>query len=136
MIAVLFLFLRNVRASLLTASVIPLSLLVAFLAMKRFGVTANLMRLGALDFGLLVDAAVVMVENFVRRLTGAQCVADARRDTARVSVRGGPADRIRRAIIVAVYIPIFSPARARRQDVPPDGLHGLRGRDRHRWCSR
>ena len=67
-IAILFLFLRNVRASLLTASVIPLSLLVAFLAMRRFGLSANLMSLGALDFGLIVDASVVMVENFVRRL--------------------------------------------------------------------
>jgi len=110
-IAILFLFLRSGRASLLTASVIPLSLLVAFLAMKRFGLSANLMSLGALDFGLIVDASVVMVENFVRRLSA--------RDGAR-----GPADRvdvIRRAafevgrpivfgvaIIVAVYIPIFT----------------------------
>src|SRR6267142_2294609 len=70
-IAILFLFLRNIRASLLTASVIPLLLLVAFLAMKRFGVTANLMSLGALDFGLIVDASVVMIENFVRRLSEA-----------------------------------------------------------------
>src|SRR6185295_4296479 len=66
--AILFLFLRNARASLLTASVIPVSLLAAFLAMKRFGLSANLMSLGALDFGLIVDASVVMVENFVRRL--------------------------------------------------------------------
>jgi len=68
-IAVLFLFLRSARASLLTASVIPLSLLFAFLAMKRFGLSANLMSLGALDFGLIVDASVVMVENFIRRLS-------------------------------------------------------------------
>ncbi|MBL8961409.1 MAG: efflux RND transporter permease subunit, partial [Gemmatimonadetes bacterium] len=67
-IAVLFLFLRNVRASLIVASVIPLSMLVAFLAMYAFGYSANLMSLGALDFGLIVDASVVMVENFVRRL--------------------------------------------------------------------
>ena len=65
---ILFVFLRNIRASLITASVIPLSLLFAFVAMKQFGVSANLMSLGALDFGLLVDASVVMVENFVRRL--------------------------------------------------------------------
>src|SRR5204863_9017611 len=71
-IAILFLFLRNARASLLTASVIPLSLLFAFLAMNRFGLSANLMSLGALDFGLIVDASVVMVENFVRRLSRTQ----------------------------------------------------------------
>src|SRR5213079_3562790 len=77
-VAILFLFLRNLRASLLTASVIPPSLLFAFLAMKRFGLTANLMSLGALDFGLIVDASVVTVENFVRRLAGAgsQSVTD------------------------------------------------------------
>src|SRR5437763_13677177 len=69
-VAILFLFLRNARASLLTASVIPLSLLTAFLAMKRFGLSANLMSLGAIDFGLIVDASIVMVENFVRRLAG------------------------------------------------------------------
>ncbi|MEO7358687.1 MAG: CusA/CzcA family heavy metal efflux RND transporter [Gemmatimonadaceae bacterium] len=115
-IAILFLFLRNVRASLLTASVIPLALLTAFLAMKYFGLSANLMSLGALDFGLIVDASIVMVENFVRRLPDA---------------RGEPANRIRIlqsaafevgrpivfgvAIIVAVYIPIFT-------------LEGLEGR--------
>ena len=115
-IAILFLFLRNVRASLLTASVIPLALLAAFLTMKYFGLSANLMSLGALDFGLIVDASVVMVENFVRRL----------HDT-----RGEPSDRIRVlqtaafevgrpivfgvAIIIAVYIPIFT-------------LEGLEGR--------
>ena len=114
---ILFLFLRNLRASLLVASVIPLSLLFAALAMRRFGVSANLMSLGALDFGLLVDASVVMVENFVRR---------------RGHVHGGPEgdqrSRIRQAafevgrpvvfgvcIIVAVYVPIFT-------------LEGLEGR--------
>ena len=115
-IAILFLFLRNVRASLLTASVIPLSLLAAFLAMKFFGLSANLMSLGALDFGLIVDASVVMVENFVRRLH---------------ETRGEPSERVRVlqaaafevgrpivfsvAIIIAVYIPIFT-------------LEGLEGR--------
>lgn len=50
------------------ASAIPLSFLFAFVMMKNFDVSANLMSLGALDFGLIVDASVVMVENFVRRL--------------------------------------------------------------------
>jgi len=116
-IAILFLFLRNLRASLLTASVIPLALLFAFLAMKRFGLTANLMSLGALDFGLLVDASVVMVENFVRRLAGArsQSVAE-RQDVLRAAAfEVGRPIVFGIAIIVAVYIPIFA-------------LQGLEGR--------
>lgn len=109
-IAVLFIFLRSARASLLTASVIPLSLLFAFLAMKRFGLSANLMSLGALDFGLIVDASVVMVENFIRRLSNE---ADA--DGAdRGSVLRQAAFEVGRpivfgvAIIIAVYVPIFT----------------------------
>ena len=116
-IAILFLFLRNIRASLLTASVIPLSLLVAFIAMKRFGVTANLMSLGALDFGLIVDASVVMVENFMRRIEGqngssssasSTLLRDAAFEVGRPVVFGV-------AIIIAVYVPVFA-------------LEGLEGR--------
>jgi cobalt-zinc-cadmium resistance protein CzcA len=94
-VAVLLLFLRNLRASLLTASVIPLSLLGAFLAMKQFGMSANLMSLGALDFGLLVDASVVMVENMLRRRT----VLDAAVEVGRPVTFGI-------VIIVAVYLPL------------------------------
>ena len=116
-IAVLLLFLRNVRASLLTASVIPLSLLVAFLAMKGFGLTANLMSLGALDFGLIVDGAVVMVENYVRRLAGAgSASATERKDVLRAAAfEVGRPIVFGIAIIVAVYIPILA-------------LQGLEGR--------
>jgi cobalt-zinc-cadmium resistance protein CzcA len=106
-IAVLFLFLRNVRASLIVASVIPLSMLVAFAGMYVFGYSANLMSLGALDFGLIVDASVVMVENFVRRLE--------RDDTHdRLTLFRQAAIEVGRpilfgiAIIVAVYLPIFT----------------------------
>jgi cobalt-zinc-cadmium resistance protein CzcA len=108
--AILFLFLRTVRASLLTASVIPLSLLIAFLAMRRFGVSANLMSLGALDFGLIVDASVVMVENFVRRLQARGDLApDSRRDIIReAAFEVGRPVVFGVAIIVAVYVPIFT----------------------------
>ncbi|HEY7393458.1 MAG TPA: CusA/CzcA family heavy metal efflux RND transporter, partial [Gemmatimonadaceae bacterium] len=106
-IAILFLFLRNVRASLLTASVIPLALLGAFFAMKRFGLSANLMSLGALDFGLIVDASVVMVENFVRRLQGHR--AENRMDLLRrAAFEVGRPIVFGVAIIIAVYIPIFT----------------------------
>jgi heavy metal efflux system protein len=108
-VAILFLFLRNARASLLTASVIPLSLLVAFLAMKRFGLSANLMSLGALDFGLIVDASVVMVENFVRRLSANHAPgSERRRLLQRAAFEVGRPIVFGVAIIVAVYIPIFT----------------------------
>ncbi|HNV74124.1 MAG TPA: CusA/CzcA family heavy metal efflux RND transporter [Gemmatimonadaceae bacterium] len=106
-IAVLFLFLRNVRASLIVASVIPLSMLIAFGGMFFFGYSANLMSLGALDFGLIVDASVVMVENFVRRLEHG-------REGERFTLFRSAAVEVGRpilfgiAIIVAVYIPIFT----------------------------
>ena len=106
-IAVLFLFLRNFRASLIVASVIPLSMLIAFIGMYLFGYSANLMSLGALDFGLMVDASVVMVENFIRRLEEHD-VSD------RLTVFRHAAVEVARpvlfgiAIIVAVYIPIFT----------------------------
>jgi cobalt-zinc-cadmium resistance protein CzcA len=115
---ILFLFLRNVRASLITASVIPLSLLFAFLAMRRFGVSANLMSLGALDFGLIVDASIVMVENFVRKLSAAG--GNLARDSRSALIREAAYEVGRPVvfgvcIIIAVYIPIFT-------------LEGLEGR--------
>ena len=67
-IAVLLVFLGNVRAALLVAATIPLSLLCAFLGMRWLGLSANLMSLGAIDFGMIVDGAVVMTEHFVRTL--------------------------------------------------------------------
>jgi cobalt-zinc-cadmium resistance protein CzcA len=106
-IAVLFLFLRNVRAALIVASVIPISMLIAFAGMAIFGYSANLMSLGALDFGLIVDASVVMVESFIRRI-------EAHRDTHRLGLFEKAAVEVGRpilfgiAIIVAVYIPIFT----------------------------
>ena len=116
-VLVLFIFLRNVRASLIAASVIPLSLLFAFVAMKQFGVSANLMSLGALDFGLLVDASVVMVENFVRRLELERSpLAEDRRSLFRAAATEvGRPIVFGVCIIVAVYVPIFS-------------LEGLEGR--------
>lgn len=106
-IAVLFLFLRNVRAALIVASVIPLSMLAAFIGMATFGYSANLMSLGALDFGLIVDASVVMVESFIRRI-------EHHKDTHRLGLFERAAVEVGRpilfgiAIIVAVYIPIFT----------------------------
>lgn len=71
-IIVLLLLLGNWRGSLLVATIIPLSMLFAAILMRIFNVSGNLMSLGALDFGLIVDGAVVMVENTVRRRAEAQ----------------------------------------------------------------
>ena len=67
-VAVLFIFLGNFRAGLIVASAIPLSMLFAFNAMLRFGIAGSLMSLGAIDFGLIVDSSVIMIENSVRKL--------------------------------------------------------------------
>jgi hypothetical protein len=67
-VAVLFLFLGNLRAALIVALAIPLSMLFAFSGMLRFGISASLLSLGAIDFGMIVDSSVVMVENCVRHI--------------------------------------------------------------------
>ena len=118
-VVVLVLFLRDVRAALVVAAVIPLSMLVGFIGMRVFGVSANLMSLGAVDFGLMVDGAVVMMENFVRRrpeMAAAYAAGDPgahhRHDRGRLFV--GPAIEVARPIlfgvliIIAVYIPVFT----------------------------
>lgn len=114
---VIFLRLRHLTAALLTASVIPLALLAAFLAMKGAGVTANLMSLGALDFGLLVDSAVVLVEAAARRLDAERDASPERRQDLlrRAAFEVGRPIVFGVGIIVAVYIPIFA-------------LEGLEGR--------
>lgn len=71
-IAVLFMLLGNFRAALIAALVIPISMLMASIGMNRLGVSGNLMSLGALDFGLIVDGAVIIVENSVSRLAARQ----------------------------------------------------------------
>lgn len=106
-IAVLFLFLRNVRAALIVASVIPLSMLIAFAGMALFGYSANLMSLGALDFGLIVDASVVMVEGFIRKFERDRGVHHHTLFQKAATEVGRPI-LFGIAIIVAVYIPIFT----------------------------
>lgn len=114
-IAILFLFLGNIRAALITALVIPLSMLMTFTGMVNAKVSANLMSLGALDFGIIIDGAVVIVENCVRRLSHAQAVAgrSLTRDERFAEVFAA-SQEARRAlifgqlIIMVVYLPIFA----------------------------
>jgi heavy metal efflux system protein len=110
-IAVLFLFLGNVKAALIVASVIPLSMLVGFIGMRSFGVSANLMSLGAIDFGMIVDGAVVMMENAARRVERADGEAPLQPGDALERVREAAHEVARPitfavAIIIAVYMPI------------------------------
>lgn len=114
-IAVLFLFLGNIRAAIITALVIPFSMLFTFTGMVHYRISANLLSLGALDFGIIVDGAVVIVENCVRRLAHAQAhhgrpltrserfheVFAASKEARRPLIFG-------QLIIMIVYLPIFA----------------------------
>ena len=112
---ILLFFLGNLRAALIVATMIPLSILFGFIGMAVFGVSANLMSLGAIDFGMIVDGFVVMIENSVHHLESAgqngrflDSIRAASHEVARPILFGV-------AIIVAVYFPIFT-------------LQGLEGR--------
>ncbi|MDE3156518.1 MAG: efflux RND transporter permease subunit [Acidobacteriota bacterium] len=114
-VVVLFVFLRDVRAALVVAGVIPLSMLVGFIGMRVFGVSANLMSLGAIDFGLIVDGAVVMMENFIRRRDAEPPGDPADHPQARrLGLFTSAATEVARPIlfgvliIIAVYLPIFT----------------------------
>jgi cobalt-zinc-cadmium resistance protein CzcA len=109
-ILVLFVFLNNLRASLIVASIIPLSMLTAFIGMRVFGVTANLMSLGAIDFGLIVDGAVVMIESFLARMAmeRARNRDEIRRTVLQTALEVGRPVFFGVVIIIAVYLPIFT----------------------------
>jgi len=104
---VLLLFLGNVRAALITAAVIPFSMLIGFLGMRLFGISANLMSLGAIDFGMIVDGAVVMMESSVYRLE------EKREGESQLDAVRYAAHEVARpmtfavVIIIAVYLPIL-----------------------------
>ena len=114
-IVILFLFLGNIRAAVITAAVIPLAMLFTFTGMVTNKVSANLMSLGALDFGIIIDGAVVIVENCIRRLAHAQSklgrtlnrnerfqeVFAASKESRRALMFG-------QLIIMVVYLPIFA----------------------------
>jgi len=114
-IVVLFLLLGNVRAALITAAVIPLSMLFTLTGMVRGGVSGNLMSLGALDFGLIVDGAVIIIENCLRRFGELQHALGRTmtREERFAATAGATAEVIRPSlfglgIITAVYLPIFA----------------------------
>jgi len=108
-VAVLLLLLGNLRGGLIVASAIPLSMLFAFTGMVQAGITGNLMSLGAIDFGLIVDGSVVMVENILRRLAGTTAAP-----AERLRAVGKAAKEVSRPVVFAVgiilivYVPILT----------------------------
>ncbi|TWT22454.1 CusA/CzcA family heavy metal efflux RND transporter [Luteimonas marina] len=114
-IVVLFLLLGNVRAALITAAVIPLAMLFTLTGMVRGGVSGNLMSLGALDFGLIVDGAVIIIENCLRRFGERQrALGRLLTDAERLDLTASATAEVIRpslfglGIITAVYLPIFA----------------------------
>lgn len=114
-IIILFIFLGNFRAALITACVIPLSMLFTLTGMAEQKISANLMSLGALDFGIIVDGAVVIVENCIRRLAEAQhlkgCLLTRAERFKEVFLAAKQARRpliFGQLIILVVYLPIFA----------------------------
>ena len=114
-IVILFLLLGNFRAALITAAVIPLAMLFTVFGMVRGGVSGNLMSLGALDFGLIVDGAVIIIENCLRRFgdmqhqLGRVMTVEERHDvTASATAEVIRPSLFGLGIITAVYLPIFA----------------------------
>ena len=110
---VLFLFLQNMRAAAIVASVIPLSLLATFLGLTFVGIPANLLSLGAMDFGIIVDGAVIVVENIFRRLGDLdehqmKDKPTRLRAVLQATVEVGRPTLFSMIIIIAAHLPIFT----------------------------
>jgi cobalt-zinc-cadmium resistance protein CzcA len=106
---VLLIFLGNLRAALIVASVIPLSLLATFLGLTFVGIPANLLSLGAMDFGIIVDGAVIVVENVYRKLSEHGSEKGSRlKQILEATVEVGRPTLFSMLIIIAAHIPIFT----------------------------
>ena len=114
-IVILFLLVGNIRAALITAIVIPVSLLITFILMRKYGISGNLVSLGALDFGIIVDGAVIVLDNCVRHLKdkaaslGRKLTSLETKETVHAATM-----EIRKSagfgelVIVVVFIPVFA----------------------------
>jgi cobalt-zinc-cadmium resistance protein CzcA len=114
-VLILFLLIGNARAALITAATIPLSLLATFLLMKPLGISGNLMSLGALDFGIIVDGAVILIDNCVRTihqrvdLLNRKLTKEELMETVyQASVEIRKAAGFGQLIVIVVFIPIFA----------------------------
>src|SRR6185369_15378456 len=106
-IAVLLLLLGDFKGGLVVSLAIPLSMLVAFVGMRQAGISGNLMSLGAIDFGLIVDGSVVMVENILRRLSHRTPDQDFRQTVLSAAQEVANPIFFGVAIIFLVYVPIL-----------------------------
>lgn len=107
-IAVLFVFLGNLRAGLIVAAAIPLSMLFAFDSMLRFGIAGSLLSLGAIDFGLVVDSSVIMIENSMRHLAHATAGRNRLEVIREAAVEVRKPTMFGELIIVIVFLPILT----------------------------
>ncbi len=107
-IAILFAFLGNFRAGIIVALAIPLSMLFAFNAMLRFGIAGSLMSLGAIDFGLVVDSSVIMIENAARRVAEDKTGRSVREVVREAAVEVRRPTLFGELIIAIVYLPILA----------------------------
>ena len=107
-IAVLFAFLGNLRAGLIVAAVIPLSMLFAAHGMMRFGIAGSLMSLGAIDFGLIVDSSVIMIENSVRRLAAPERRASVLETVRDAAIEVRKPTMYGELIIAIVFLPVLT----------------------------
>jgi len=107
-IAVLFAFLGNLRAGLIVAAAIPLSMLFAAQGMLRLGIAASLMSLGAIDFGLIVDSSVIMVENSVRRLAAPDRRASVLETVREAAIEVRKPTMYGELIIAIVFLPVLT----------------------------
>ena len=124
-VAVLFIFLGNLRAGLIVALAIPISMLFAFCGMLRFGIAGSLLSLGAIDFGLVVDSSVVMVENVVRHLAHDKNDNRSRLDIVRdAAIEVRDADHVRRTDYHDRLPADPDAGRRRGQAVSADGADG------------
>ena len=110
---ILFLFLGNLRAALIVAAIIPLALMATFIGLTLVGIPANLLSLGAMDFGIIVDGAVIVVENIVRKLAELKASGIADKNTRLhtildATVEVGRPTVFSMIIIIAAHIPIFT----------------------------
>jgi cobalt-zinc-cadmium resistance protein CzcA len=121
-VTVLLVFLMSLRAALLTAITIPLSLLFAFACMQLTGVSLSLLSIGALDFGILVDATIVMIERIIRTLGDERAPLDRGRLTERVRAAARAVQRpilFSLLIIIAAYLPLLTLERVERRLFTP-----------------
>ena len=107
-IAIVWLFLRSLRCSLIVASIIPLALLTAFIGLQMIHLPANLISMGAVDFGILVDGAVVLVENAYRLLAHGQRDESRLQIVRRASLEVAKPISFAILIIIVVFLPLFS----------------------------